>query len=170
MSATIECHSEPGKGSQFWFELNLPYSAQKTKSIDSGTEVKVEKEKKDIKSLRILVAEDNEDNQLLMRVFFKKLGLKFKLAENGLEALQEVTEKTYDLIFMDVHMPEMDGLEATRRIRSVEKSRRTHQTILALTALSTPDDIERCMESGMDGHISKPIQLQGLSEILEKWR
>jgi PAS domain S-box-containing protein len=107
--------------------------------------------------LRILLAEDNVINQLLVTNLLKKRGHTVVTARSGKEALAAWTAERFDLIVMDVQMPEMNGLEATASIREAEKSDGFHTPILALTAHSTDADRERCLAAGMDGYISKPI-------------
>jgi CheY-like chemotaxis protein len=118
--------------------------------------------------LRILIAEDNAVNQKLTERVLNKLGYKPEIADNGLEALQAVAQKSFDLILMDVQMPEMDGLEATRHIRQ-RVGDLGHPIIIAMTANAMQGDREECMEAGMDDYISKPVKLEILVERLELW-
>ena len=116
--------------------------------------------------LRILVAEDNEINQKLMTRILNKLGYKPEMAGNGQEALEIVSDQHYDVILMDVKMPEMDGLEATRMIRLCLTAQ---PVIIAMTANAMEGDREECLQAGMDDYISKPVNLQLLINTLEKW-
>ena len=116
--------------------------------------------------LEILIAEDNPVNQTLITMVMKKLGYQPVVAANGLKALQALNEKQYDLVLMDVQMPEMDGLEATQAIRS---QLHYQPVIIAVTANAMNDDKETCLKAGMDDYTSKPIQLEKLIGILEKW-
>ncbi|HVG13905.1 MAG TPA: response regulator, partial [Chitinophagaceae bacterium] len=116
--------------------------------------------------LNILIAEDNPVNQTLIMMVMKKLGYQPDMAVNGLKAIEALHEKTYDIVLMDVQMPEMDGLEATEAIRS---SLHYQPVIVAVTANAMQDDKEMCLNAGMDDYISKPIQLEKLVAILEKW-
>lgn len=118
------------------------------------------------RSLRILVAEDNLVNQKLAVRLLEKLGHSAVLAENGSEAIAKWQQSAYDLIFMDVQMAEMDGLEATRRIREQEESSGGHIPIVAMTAYAMSGDRERCLEAGMDGYISKPVSLAALEQAI----
>ena len=118
--------------------------------------------------LRILIAEDNAVNQKLTERVLNKLGYKPEIADNGLEALQAVTQRSFDLILMDVQMPEMDGLEATRQIR-LRVGDLGHPIIIAMTANAMQGDREECMQAGMDDYISKPVKLEILVERLELW-
>lgn len=116
--------------------------------------------------LKILIAEDNRVNQKLAMRVLTKLGYDPDLAQNGKEVLEEVSEVNYDIILMDVQMPEMDGLEATRMIRLCLD---VQPVIVAMTANTMQGDREECLQSGMDDYISKPIHLEELVVILEKW-
>ena len=120
-------------------------------------------------SLRVLLVEDNAVNQLLATRLLEKRGHRVVVAENGREALAALENESYDLVFMDVQMPEMDGIEATVAIRGREKTNGKHQPIIALTAHAMKGDHERCLNAGMDGYLSKPIRPQELDEILESY-
>ncbi|TFF40671.1 hybrid sensor histidine kinase/response regulator [Mucilaginibacter psychrotolerans] len=116
--------------------------------------------------LRILVAEDNQMNQKLILKVLSKLGYEADLATDGLEALEKVNKKTFDVILMDVQMPKMDGLEATQIIK---KRFPTRPYIIAMTANALQTDLQTCMDAGMDDYISKPFKLDDLVSKLEKW-
>jgi two-component system, sensor histidine kinase and response regulator len=119
-------------------------------------------------SLRILLAEDNAVNQRLAVRLLEKRGHRVELASNGREALTALEKDSYDLVLMDVQMPEMDGLEATRALREKEKKMSgTHQIVIALTAHAMKGDRERCLDAGMDGYLSKPIRPQELDDVLD---
>lgn len=111
------------------------------------------------------MAEDNLINQKLATRVLAKLGYQLDIASNGVEAVGMVQEKAYDLILMDILMPEMDGLEATRLIRS---GYQTQPKIVAMTANAMPEDRETCLRAGMDGYISKPIKLEELINMLKE--
>jgi len=119
--------------------------------------------------LRVLLAEDTPVNQMVARKILEKAGHEVDLAEDGVEALEMYQKKKYDLIFMDVHMPEMDGLEATRRIRVHESSRGTHVPIVALTANAMKGDADRCRAAGMDGYLSKPVRSPDLLAVCAQY-
>jgi signal transduction histidine kinase/DNA-binding response OmpR family regulator len=119
-------------------------------------------------SLRVLLAEDNPVNQLLAMRLLEKRGHRVTVAANGREALAALEKESYDLVFMDVQMPEMDGLEATIAIREKEKGGANHLPVIALTAHAMKGDQERCMQAGMDGYLSKPVRAQELDELLDK--
>jgi len=116
--------------------------------------------------MNILVAEDNVINQKLALKILNKLGYEVGLAENGREVLEVIAQQHYDLILMDVQMPEMDGLEATRIIR---KGLDLQPTIIAMTANAMKEDRHECLEAGMDDFLSKPVKLEELVSMLEKW-
>lgn len=116
--------------------------------------------------LRILVAEDNQMNQQLIMKILSKLGYKADLAADGLEVLDLVNKKTFDVILMDVQMPKMDGLEATRIIKKRFPER---PFIIAMTANALQADLQICIDAGMDDYISKPFKLDGLVSKLKKW-
>ncbi len=118
--------------------------------------------------LRILLAEDNLVNQKLAVRLLERNGHSVTLAENGVKALAALEQHRFDLVLMDVQMPEMDGLEATARIRAREKTTGTHIPIIAMTAHALKGDQERCLEAGMDGYLSKPIHANELFEAIER--
>jgi CheY-like chemotaxis protein len=117
-------------------------------------------------SLRVLVAEDNAVNQKLVARLLEKRGHIVKVVANGREALESIEEGSYDLVLMDLQMPEMDGFEATGELRKREKQTGLHIPIIALTAHAMKGDRERCLEAGMDGYLSKPIRAQELDDVL----
>jgi len=118
------------------------------------------------RKLKILVAEDNAVNQAVIIRVLQKMGHNPVLAQTGKEALALASAETFDLVFMDVQMPEMDGLAATAAIRESEKNSRTHLPIFAMTAHAMKGDRERCLEAGMDGYISKPVRLSDIEQTL----
>jgi CheY-like chemotaxis protein len=116
--------------------------------------------------LRVLLAEDNQVNQLLAKRIFQKLGHHVTVVSNGREALSAVKAGRFDVVAMDVQMPEMDGLDATGAIRAWEKSTGTHIPIMAMTAHAMKGDRERCLAAGMDGYTSKPIRIGELEQTI----
>jgi len=113
------------------------------------------------------VAEDNRVNQLVAVRMLERLGHCPAVAANGREALERLRDGSYQLILMDMQMPEMDGLQATREIRRREAGSGEHMPIIAMTANALTGDRERCIESGMDGYLSKPIQPPDLTKEIE---
>lgn len=116
---------------------------------------------------RVLLAEDNPTNQFVMLKLLRDTGVHVDLAENGLEAIERLRHEPYDLVFMDVQMPKMDGLTATRAIRAMSERSRT--PIVALTANAFVEDRERCLEAGMNGFLPKPVDPRLLRETLARW-
>jgi PAS domain S-box-containing protein len=117
-------------------------------------------------SLRILLAEDNAVNQRLAMRLLEKRGHQVTLACNGKEAIAEIEKRSFDLVLMDLQMPEMDGFEATAALREREKETGTRVPVIALTAHALQGDRERCLDAGMDGYLSKPIRSQELDAVL----
>jgi PAS domain S-box-containing protein len=121
-------------------------------------------------SLRILLAEDNVINRAVATGILEKQGHALVHASNGLEALRAFETDRFDLIFMDVQMPEMDGFQATARIRETEAAGESHVTIVAMTAHAMAGDRERCLAAGMDAYIAKPLRKEDVLKVLERWR
>ena len=120
-----------------------------------------------MQSVRVLVAEDNAVNQLLVRRMFEKLGIRIDLAANGREAVKMATEQQYDIIFMDCSMPELDGYEATVLLRNQNRGARV--PIIALTANAMSEDRARCLNAGMDDHLTKPVRVEDIRSALVRW-
>jgi two-component system, sensor histidine kinase and response regulator len=120
--------------------------------------------------LNVLVAEDNLVNQKLAVRMLEKRGHRVKVIDSGLAALEALEAERFDVVLMDVQMPEMDGLEATIKIRKKERDHGTHVPIIAMTAHNMKGDRDRCLQAGMDGYISKPINAKELFEALERLR
>ncbi len=120
------------------------------------------------KRLNILVAEDNIINQKVAAHILQKYGNSVVLAGNGLEALRAWKKEKFDLILMDIQMPKMDGLKTTEKIRKEEKNTGKHIPIIALTAHAMKGDRERCLEAGMDGYASKPLNADELFAVIEE--
>jgi CheY-like chemotaxis protein len=118
---------------------------------------------------RLLLAEDYELNQKLAVRLLERVGYRCDVVENGAQALAALETEAYDLVLMDCQMPEMDGFEATRRIRARETERGGHVPIVAMTANAMKGDRERCLAVGMDDYLSKPIHVEALYEVLEKY-
>jgi CheY-like chemotaxis protein len=114
--------------------------------------------------LRILLAEDNQVNQKLALRLLEQMGYRADIASNGLETIESVARQEYDVILMDVQMPEMDGLEATRQI--IARWTQKHPRIIGLTANALEGDREQCLAAGMDDYISKPIRVEELIDAL----
>src|SRR5690606_41743996 len=109
---------------------------------------------------------DNPVNQTLALHILKKLGYNATLVENGLQALEAVDRLDYDIIFMDIQMPDLDGLAATQRIRKIKKKQ---PIIIAMTANAMQGDREKCLDAGMNDYLSKPVRLEDVVKVLDKW-
>jgi CheY-like chemotaxis protein len=120
------------------------------------------------RSLSFLIAEDDRVNQRLISRLLEKRGHTVVLVENGRDAVDVLEKQRFDIILMDGQMPVMDGFEATKHIREDEKSNGGHTPIIALTALAMKGDEDRCLASGMDGYVTKPIKLEELFSVIEK--
>jgi len=166
MGGTMSVQSEFGRGSTFKF--NFETEEAPISKIQSKTDKikKIDNELGKKHPLRILIVEDNPTNQLVAVELLSKLGYQADIAVNGREALEILERKSYDLIFMDCHMPEMDGFEATKKI--VAKYKNLRPTIVALTASTMKEDIDRCFSHGMDNFIAKPISIPKLIATLKE--
>jgi CheY-like chemotaxis protein len=121
---------------------------------------------KSLKALRILAAEDNELNRMVLQVILKKCEVVVTIAHNGQEAINLIQEQDFDLVLMDVQMPNMNGYEATKKIRELQTTR---IPIIALTAGTVVGEKEKCLEVGMDDYASKPIIKDTLELVIAKW-
>jgi len=154
-----------GSGSTFHFSLSMTVPAPVPADEDRPSRRRGPLRAKD--RLRILVADDNPANRLLAARILEKRGHVVSQAADGREALAMAEREKLDVVVMDAQMPDMDGLQATREIRALEKATETHLPIIALTAWAMSGDRERCLAAGMDGYISKPINAQELLTLVE---
>ena len=163
MDSDIKLESEPGKGSSFSFNVKLqPVSGEKTTVTSQPEEIS-------FPGKRILVVEDNELNMEIICTILENYGIETEQAVNGKEAVRRMEESVpgyYDMIFMDIMMPEMDGLEATRTIRNLDRKDCKKIPIYAMSANAFDEDVKRSLASGMNGHLSKPVNLQVLEKTL----
>lgn len=164
MNGRIWAESELGKGSTFWVEIPLPV-AQTVVTSERRTDLLLDQ----LRGRRVLLAEDNEVNRLVATKMLQTLGCVVEIAHDGAQAVQKALTEQYDLILMDVQMPEVDGYEATRRIREAERATGEHRIIIAMTAHSLESDRVACLEVGMDDYLSKPVRRDKLAEMLAKW-
>ncbi|MGJ3233127.1 MAG: ATP-binding protein [Oceanicaulis sp.] len=165
MGGSIGFDSKPGEGSTFWFEAPLQRAAPAAPVEPAPAEPVLAEPGSD--GPRILVAEDNPINQEVVRGFLKLKGWTCDLAPDGAEALAAVQRSAYDVVLMDVQMPGMDGIEATRRIRALPAPLRD-LPIVALTANAMRGDERRCIEAGMDGYVAKPIERDRLFDEIAR--
>ena len=163
MDSDIKLESEPGKGSSFSFSVKFqPVSGEKTTVTSRPEEIS-------FPGKRILVVEDNELNMEIICTILENYGIETEQAVNGKEAVRRMEESVpgyYDMIFMDIMMPEMDGLEATRTIRNLDREDCKKIPIYAMSANAFDEDVKRSLASGMNGHLSKPVNLQVLEKTL----
>jgi CheY-like chemotaxis protein len=169
LGGEITVVSTVGAGTTFSFKLTLPLSQIAPAELsDAPDPVRVGGEFKDLAApFRILLAEDNGTNQLVFSKLVQSLGVQVTYANNGREAVEYASSDTFDVIFMDMRMPEMDGLEATRKIRALDGPR-SSISIIALTANAFADDIKACLDAGMNDFVAKPIRKKTLVEKLTK--
>jgi signal transduction histidine kinase/CheY-like chemotaxis protein len=163
MGAQVQVSSRPGGGSHFWVDLWLQRSAE------CEPEPPAASADDDDQAVSVLVAEDDLVNQMVIEEMLKLLGCQVDVVGDGEAAWRAVAEGGYDMVFMDCHMPVMDGYEATHRIRSDEQRRGGHTVIVALTADSLDSDRERCHAAGMDAFMTKPVSSSQLSTTIERW-
>ncbi len=165
MGGAISLKSKEGVGSEFSFELKL----KRVDDLDKKTieESQPEACVPDLKGMSILLVEDNMVNQLVAKSMLEQSGLSVDVADNGVIAVKKAKSNNYDLILMDLNMPEMDGIEATRLIKQASKNGDT--AIVAVTANASLNDRQRCREAGMDDFMSKPFEIEELDNVIRKW-
>jgi CheY-like chemotaxis protein len=169
MGGRIHVESQENVGSNFWFTINVGIS--KPGSLEKARETNKASIKFTNRSLNILLAEDNLVNQKVASIHLEKLGHAVDVAANGLAAFEAFKSKHYDLIFMDIQMPEADGYEATNLIRNyeIQNELAIKTPIIAMTANAMKGDKEKCIAAGMDDYISKPFTAKALIETLNNY-
>jgi CheY-like chemotaxis protein len=170
MGGTIGVESAPARGSRFWFTVLVKPAVSRPIPFEYGRELSQSPAPAaNPKRGRILVVEDNAVNQMVAVRLLEKLGYSADIAANGIEALSAVQRISYDLMLMDCQMPEMDGFEATMRLRRRETGIGCHIPIIAMTANAMAGDRESCLAAGMDDYIAKPVRIEELKAKLEQW-
>lgn len=165
MTGRISVDSQPGRGSIFTAVIHLEDAGETTLQVEGPTGS--EAGEPELSGCRVLVVEDNASNRRLVTAVLKRWNITAHLSEGGAEALCEVKRQHFDLILMDVQMPGMDGLQATKLIREWEVSEnRPRARIVALTAFAQADDSARCLEAGMDDYLSKPLNIPALRKVV----
>lgn len=161
MGGCIDVESIPGEGSKFTFIISFKISNSKASSDTPGNEANFHN-----KDISILLVEDNTVNQTLIIKLLERKEIKVDVTGNGRAALRILEEKVYDLILMDIQMPEMDGYETTQEIRNKEAITGMHTPIIALTANATEQDRNLCLKAGMDDFLTKPLRSRKLYECI----
>jgi CheY-like chemotaxis protein len=160
MKGTIGVESEIGAGSVFWFDVLLPTTRQiaalPAPSPEAFNPIR----------MRVLVAEDTPISQTLIASMLENKGHAVTVVDNGQQALDALERESFDIVLMDIQMPVMDGLQATRLLRQRETSRRL--PVIALTANALPADVDRCLAAGADVHLPKPIDWNSLDRTMER--
>ncbi len=165
MAGTIRVESEPNNGSRFIVEI--PFTSGILTNRELNMNISGEQKGAELRKIKILLAEDNEANQFLIKALTKSKNWDITVVENGQEAVEAFKKDEFNLILMDVQMPLMNGYEATMMIRDIEKERGTHVPIIALTAYAMKSDKDMCIEAGMDDYISKPFKRQIFLDSIE---
>ncbi len=186
MGGNLQVKSKAGEGATFFFTLTLKLQKEenrnkslrqmkKSQVVESKDKVENKKtetgEKKSFNSLSVLVAEDNMINQKLIKVVLENLGLKVTLASDGEQAYKAYENNKYDMVFMDIQMPVMGGVESTHKILAYEKEHNlTHVPIIALTANALAGDKDKYISAGMDDYATKPLDVKALEKLITKYR
>lgn len=166
MKGTISCDSKPGVGTRFTVTLEFPVAETPVETSGDSENGNV-----DISGMSVLVAEDNDLNWEIIATMLEEYGVKCFRSENGQECIDMLTgskDGTYDVILMDIQMPIMNGREATKVIRQNEREYVRSIPIVAMTADAFAEDVQACLDCGMDGHISKPVNIQRVLQFLNK--
>ncbi len=170
MKGTIDVSSVRGNGSVFWFELELRLAEGQENSVPSPLRSSAADSRDGATSARILVAEDNLVNQEVILSMLELLGHDAIVVDNGQDALDRLERERFDLVFMDCQMPELDGIEATKRWRQIEAEQGDEfLPIVALTANASPEDRHSCRAAGMSDFVSKPFRSADLERVVNEW-
>lgn len=167
MGGIITVNSRFGEGSTFAYTTNLLPAIHRDPAVSSlGTDQRGAGEP--VGPLRVLVADDNEINQVVACKFLQKLGCQVEVARTGCEAVEAITRTAYDVVLMDCEMPETDGYEATREVRRREEGTLNHLRIIALTGHTSDEEVQKCLQAGMDWVVTKPVTLAALRANLHE--
>ena len=175
MGGTMNVESQEGMGAKFWFtaclglqhitEVLVPNSPNKHNTTQEHPSVIQPNH-----DAKILLVEDNTTNQLVLLGMLKRMGLKADVASNGREAIDMLTSFVYDLVFMDIQMPVLDGFAATEILRDTQSSVRNHNIpVIAITAHAMSGDREKCLQAGMNDYLTKPISPEPLAKVIKRW-
>ena len=159
--------STPGQGSTFSFTVRCQ-TAQQPQRGDPSNAIWTPAAHRGAVSGRVLIAEDNPVNQLLMVRLLERSGHQVVVAGNGRAALAAISQQSFDLVLMDVQMPELDGLEATRLLRQSERATGKYLPVIAMTAHAMQGDREKCLSAGMTAYVAKPIRPEELFKTIEQ--
>ncbi|HBV87265.1 MAG TPA: hypothetical protein DEF42_11595 [Desulfosporosinus sp.] len=170
MGGEIGADSQEGVGSSFYFSAVFGHQEKDMKSsLMESSSSKNEIQDRNSKRKKVLVAEDDLINRKMIRIILEKIGLEVTSVENGKEAVSAFEKGRFDLILMDINMPFLDGYSATAIIRLKEKELLCHTPIIAMTAYALKGDREKCLDSGMDDYLTKPIDINGVQGLIQKY-
>ena len=159
--------SSPGLGSRFFFNAVFQ-RADREEGLESDSRYEPGETGKIIEPISILVAEDDLVSQKLVKKILEMEGHQVTVVENGIQAIERISQENYDCILMDAFMPEMDGIEATVAIRSIEEKKGTYTPIIALTADALLESREKYLSAGMDDYLVKPVKIKSLLQAISK--
>ena len=164
MNGLVDCESAPGAGSRFWFEA--PFAAADAPQVEAASGADDEEVVAQDRPIRVLVADDHATNQLVVRMMLEQFGVEAVVVDDGAQAFEAIKRERFDAVLMDMQMPVMDGLEATRRIRRLEAVTGERTPILMLSANALAEHREAGRAAGADGHVAKPVTVAGLMGAL----
>lgn len=165
MKGEIGLSSNPGKGSKFWFNLSLEACEEENNELENAKELAASISSS-LSKIRVLIAEDNKTNQLITSRYLEHFGCSFEIAKNGIEAVEKVMMHDFDIILMDISMPELNGFEATAKIRKIADETKSALPIIAFTAYASKEDQDKILNAGMDGFVPKPFSREQLVKVI----